>query len=104
MSSDENGPQLPKDFFKQFKDKEQFHSFFNSLFKRIRPVKCILEQAMRVVIFSGLIVITLDRYWIDRLPVLWQQFLYFIDRMSRQSLQHVLQPNEGIDAIELAGS
>jgi putative transposase len=34
MSSDENGPQLPKDFFKQFKDKEQFHSFFNSLFKQ----------------------------------------------------------------------
>lgn len=33
MSSNENGPELPKDFFKQFKDKEQFHSFFNSLFK-----------------------------------------------------------------------
>ena len=33
MSTNENGPQLPKDFFKQFKDKAQFHSFFNSLFK-----------------------------------------------------------------------
>jgi transposase-like protein len=27
-------PQLPKDFFKQFKNKEEFHSFFNSLFKQ----------------------------------------------------------------------
>lgn len=26
--------QLPKDFFKQFKNKEEFHSFFNSLFKQ----------------------------------------------------------------------
>lgn len=26
--------QLPKDFFKQFKNKEEFHSFFNGLFKR----------------------------------------------------------------------
>jgi transposase-like protein len=25
---------LPKDFFKQFKSKEEFHSFFNDLFKR----------------------------------------------------------------------
>jgi transposase-like protein len=25
---------LPKDFFKQFKNKEEFHSFFNSLFKQ----------------------------------------------------------------------
>jgi transposase-like protein len=34
MSTNDNGPQLPKDFFKQFKDKEQFHSFFNNLFKQ----------------------------------------------------------------------
>jgi putative transposase len=34
MSTNEQGPQLPKDFFKQFKNKEQFHSFFNSLFKQ----------------------------------------------------------------------
>lgn len=27
-------PQLPKDFFKQFKSKEEFHSFFNQLFKQ----------------------------------------------------------------------
>lgn len=27
-------PSLPKDFFKQFKNKEEFHSFFNSLFKQ----------------------------------------------------------------------
>ena len=27
-------PQLPKDFFKQFKNKEEFHSFFNNLFKQ----------------------------------------------------------------------
>lgn len=27
-------PQLPKDFFKQFKSKEEFHSFFNSMFKQ----------------------------------------------------------------------
>lgn len=26
--------QLPKDFFKQFKSKEEFHSFFNSIFKQ----------------------------------------------------------------------
>jgi hypothetical protein len=25
---------LPKDFFKQFKNKEEFHSFFNTLFKQ----------------------------------------------------------------------
>jgi hypothetical protein len=25
---------LPKDFFKQFKNKEEFHSFFNDLFKQ----------------------------------------------------------------------
>jgi putative transposase len=28
------GSLLPKDFFKQFKSKEEFHSFFNDLFKR----------------------------------------------------------------------
>jgi putative transposase len=28
------GNHLPKDFFKQFKSKEEFHSFFNDLFKR----------------------------------------------------------------------
>src|SRR6476661_6408823 len=27
-------PVLPKDFFKQFKNKEEFHSFFNDLFKQ----------------------------------------------------------------------
>jgi transposase-like protein len=27
-------PQLPKDFFKQFNNKEEFHSFFNNLFKQ----------------------------------------------------------------------
>lgn len=27
-------PSLPKDFFKQFKSKEEFHSFFNQLFKQ----------------------------------------------------------------------
>lgn len=27
-------PSIPKDFFKQFKSKEEFHSFFNSLFKQ----------------------------------------------------------------------
>jgi len=27
-------PQLPKDFFKQFKSKEEFNSFFNSLYKQ----------------------------------------------------------------------
>ena len=26
--------QIPKDFFKQFKNKEEFHSFFNDLFKQ----------------------------------------------------------------------
>ncbi|HEU5365971.1 MAG TPA: hypothetical protein VFU62_10585 [Hanamia sp.] len=26
--------QLPKDFFKQFKDKETFQTFFNSFFKQ----------------------------------------------------------------------
>jgi putative transposase len=25
---------IPKDFFKQFKNKEDFHSFFNDLFKQ----------------------------------------------------------------------
>jgi putative transposase len=30
---DEKKLSLPKDFFKQFKNKEEFHSFFNSLFK-----------------------------------------------------------------------
>ena len=34
MGTNESGPQLPKDFFKQFKDREQFHSFFNDLFKQ----------------------------------------------------------------------
>lgn len=27
-------PQFSKDFFKQFKDREEFHSFFNQLFKQ----------------------------------------------------------------------
>src|ERR1700761_4368841 len=27
-------PELPKDFFKQFKSKEEFNSFFNSLYKQ----------------------------------------------------------------------
>lgn len=27
-------PHFPKDFFKQFKNKEEFHSFFNDLFKQ----------------------------------------------------------------------
>lgn len=31
MSANEN---IPKDFFKQFKNKEEFHSFFNDLFKQ----------------------------------------------------------------------
>jgi putative transposase len=31
---DPGKPRLPKDFFKQFKSKEEFHSFFNDLFKR----------------------------------------------------------------------
>ena len=31
MSATEN---FPKDFFKQFKSKEEFHSFFNDLFKQ----------------------------------------------------------------------
>jgi putative transposase len=31
---DEQSPILPKDFFKQFKNKEEFHSFFNQLFKQ----------------------------------------------------------------------
>lgn len=31
---DQQQPQLPKDFFKQFKSKEDFHSFFNQLFKQ----------------------------------------------------------------------
>jgi transposase-like protein len=31
---DNQQPQLPKDFFKQFKSKEEFHSFFNSMFKQ----------------------------------------------------------------------
>lgn len=30
----EQQPQLPRDFFKQFKNKEEFHSFFNSMFKQ----------------------------------------------------------------------
>lgn len=37
MKEDNNTPQrpiLPKDFFKQFKSKEEFHCFFNSLFKQ----------------------------------------------------------------------
>ena len=31
---DNQQPQLPKDFFKQFKNKEEFHSFFNAMFKQ----------------------------------------------------------------------
>ena len=31
---DEQQQPLPKDFFKQFKSKEEFHSFFNQLFKQ----------------------------------------------------------------------
>lgn len=31
---DNQSPQLPKDFFKQFKNKEEFHTFFNSMFKQ----------------------------------------------------------------------
>ena len=31
---DNQSPQLPKDFFKQFKSKEEFHTFFNSMFKQ----------------------------------------------------------------------
>src|SRR5215218_1212933 len=36
MEKDQNNAQglLPKDFFKHFKSKEDFHSFFNDLFKR----------------------------------------------------------------------
>jgi transposase-like protein len=36
MEKQNNNPQsfLPKDFFKQFKSKEEFHSFFNDLFKQ----------------------------------------------------------------------
>ncbi len=36
MKKEENNPPptLPKDFFKQFKNKEEFHSFFNDLFKQ----------------------------------------------------------------------
>jgi putative transposase len=36
MAKEENTPgiALPKDFFKQFKSKEEFHSFFNDLFKQ----------------------------------------------------------------------
>lgn len=32
--NDQQSPHLPKDFFKQFKNKEEFHSFFNQLFKQ----------------------------------------------------------------------
>jgi len=32
--NEQQTPQLPKDFFKQFKNKEEFHSFFNQLFKQ----------------------------------------------------------------------
>jgi len=31
---DKQEPQFSKEFFKQFKSKEEFHSFFNSLFKQ----------------------------------------------------------------------
>src|SRR3954452_12265184 len=34
MNDDQQQPQLPKDFFKQFKNKQEFHSFFNNLFKQ----------------------------------------------------------------------
>jgi putative transposase len=33
-NSNSEQPVLPKDFFKQFKSKEEFHSFFNDLFKQ----------------------------------------------------------------------
>src|SRR5438105_13510594 len=32
--TDSQKPTIPKDFFKQFKNKEEFHSFFNDLFKQ----------------------------------------------------------------------
>nr|WP_146154497.1 hypothetical protein [Chitinophaga ginsengisoli] len=31
---DNQHPQFPKDFFKQFRSKEEFHTFFNGLFKQ----------------------------------------------------------------------
>lgn len=34
QSTNSDKPSLPKDFFKQFKNKEEFHSFFNDLFKQ----------------------------------------------------------------------
>lgn len=34
MNDKQQQPRLPKDFFKQFKNKEEFHSFFNDLFKQ----------------------------------------------------------------------
>ncbi|HEY0731503.1 MAG TPA: IS256 family transposase [Chitinophagaceae bacterium] len=34
MTADQHKPHLPKDFFKQFKNKEEFQSFFNDLFKQ----------------------------------------------------------------------
>ena len=34
MDKDDQPLQLPKDFFKQFKNKEEFQSFFNTLFKQ----------------------------------------------------------------------
>lgn len=33
-NTNQGKPTLPKDFFKQFKSKEEFHSFFNDLFKQ----------------------------------------------------------------------
>ena len=34
MSNDQQKPQLPKDFFKQFKNKEEFQDFFSQIFKQ----------------------------------------------------------------------
>lgn len=34
MSNDQQKPQLPKDFFKQFKNKEEFQDFFSQMFKQ----------------------------------------------------------------------
>ena len=34
MDKNKTQPELPKDFFKQFKSKEDFHLFFNTMFKQ----------------------------------------------------------------------
>ena len=34
MSEQQQQPQLPKDFFKQFKNKEEFQTFFSQMFKQ----------------------------------------------------------------------